>query len=299
MSSSRVGGKLTKSEFIEELGKGTYKNIIVMCGAGISTSAGIPDFRSPSAGLYFKLKKYNLPYPEAVFDGNYFKQNPLPFFSLCRELYPTKLTPTLTHQFFTLLKQKGMLQRVYTQNIDALEFLAGLTHDDVIEAHGSFQRSYCTSKSCCATYDLEWLKREIFNPEKNDGVPKCEKCGSVVRPDVVLFGESLPSRFFDSISEDFDKCDLLVVVGTSLTVSPFNTLVGKSKRCVPRIYINKTAPGKADNMLSWFLSMTANIDFTRDNDLFLQGYCDEIVTDICKSLGWLDDLDAVEVKSLM
>ena len=69
-SSSDVGGVLTKDMLVQNLKEGKYKNVIVMCGAGISTSAGIPDFRSPSAGLYFKLRKYNLPYPEAVFEGS-------------------------------------------------------------------------------------------------------------------------------------------------------------------------------------------------------------------------------------
>ena len=295
-SRQHVGGSLSKTEFVKTLKDGGYKNIVIMCGAGISTSAGIPDFRSPSAGLYFKLKKYNLPYPEAVFDGDYFKQNPLPFFSLVRELFPEKLTPTTTHKFFTLLDRKGLLKRVYTQNIDALEFLGGLTDDKVIEAHGSFQRSYCTNKSCRKTYDLAWLKKEIFSPETNDGVPKCDACGGVVRPDIVFFGEQLPRRFHSSIPNDFSVCDLLIVAGTSLTVSPFNTLVGESKRGVPRIYINKTKPGSADSVVGWFLSMTANVDFSRKEDIFWQGLCDETVEEICKEAGWLEELHAIEVQ---
>lgn len=293
-----VGGSLTKGIFIENLKNGSYKNIIVMCGAGISTSAGIPDFRSPSAGLYFKLKKYNLPYPEAVFEGSYFKQNPQPFYQLCREMYPEKLTPTTTHKFFTLLKNKDMLRRVYTQNIDALEFLGGLTKDEVIEAHGSFQSSYCTNKSCGKEYELAWLKKEIFSPETNDGVPKCEDCKSVVRPDIVLFGENLPERFHNSLSSDFAACDLLIVVGTSLAVSPFNTLVGRTKPGVPRIYINKTAPGKVEGIVGWLLSLSANVDFSRKEDLFLQGYCDDIVEDICSGTDWKSDLDSIEIQSM-
>ena len=108
------------------------------------------------SGLYFKLRKYNLPYPEAVFEGSYFRKDPRPFYGLIRELFPTTLTPTTTHKFFSLLHQKGLLRRVYTQNIDALEFLAGLPEDKIVEAHGSFQRSYCTK--CGKTYDLRWLK---------------------------------------------------------------------------------------------------------------------------------------------
>jgi len=294
--SVEVGGSLTKETLIKNLKDGAYENIIIMSGAGISTAAGIPDFRSPSAGLYFKLKKYNLPYPEAVFDGGYFKQNPLPFYSLCREMYPSKLTPTTTHKFFTLLRDKGLLRRVYTQNIDALEFLAGLTEEEVIEAHGSFQKSYCTK--CDKTYNLEWLKREMFAPETNDGVPKCEVCKSVVRPDIVLFGEALPNKFHTKKSPDFAACDLLIVLGTSLAVSPFNTLVAKTKPGVPRVYINKTAPGKASGVVGWLLSLSADIDFSRNEDLFLQGYCDDIVTEICDSAGWGEELVNIPIESM-
>ena len=182
------------------------------------------------------MRKYNLPYPEAVFEGSYFRKYPRPFYGLIRELFPTTLTPTTTHKFFSLLHQKGLLRRVYTQNIDALEFLAGLPEDKIVEAHGSFQRSYCTQ--CGKTYDLRWLKHEIFSPETNEGVPKCVECGGVVRPDVVLFGEALPERFWSNIDADFAACDLLLVFGTSLVVSPFNTLVAKPKRGVPRVYVN-------------------------------------------------------------
>jgi len=184
-SSSKNEG-LQEEELVRKLSNGEYKNIVIMCGAGISVNAGIPDFRSPSAGLYFKLRKYNLPYPEAVFDGGFFRQDPRPFYGLIREIFPETLAPTTTHKFFSLLHQKGILRRIYTQNIDALEVLAGVPPEKIIEAHGSFQSAYCTQ--CGQTYDLRWLKREIFSPETNDEVPKCEKCQGVVRPDVVLFG---------------------------------------------------------------------------------------------------------------
>ena len=83
----------------------------------------------------------------------------------------------------------------------------------------------------------------------------------MVRPDVVLFGEALPDRFWRNIDSDFQQCDLLLVFGTSLAVSPFNTLVGRSGRTVPRCYINKTKPGATGSLLGWLLSMGANVDF--------------------------------------
>jgi len=193
-----------------------------------------------------------------VFEGGYFRQNPLPFYGLIRELFPSTLTPTTTHKFFSLLNKKGILRRIYTQNIDALEHLAGVPEDKIIEAHGSFQNSYCTK--CKKTYELKWLKTEIFSPEKNEGVPKCVDCQGVVRPDVVLFGESLPSRFWSNISSDFQSCDLLLVFGTSLVVSPFNSLVTKPGSGVPRVYINLSKPGST-GMMGWLLRMGGNVDF--------------------------------------
>ena len=136
-------------EFASWIKTGSVKNILVVTGAGISVSAGIPDFRTPgtgtsdishkdilrnepssdspwkSVGLYDNLQKYNLPYPEAVFDLDFFGRNPKPFVTLAKELWPTGLTfqPTLTHSFLTLLARKNLLLRVYSQNIDGLEHL--------------------------------------------------------------------------------------------------------------------------------------------------------------------------------
>ncbi|KAM3829911.1 NAD-dependent protein deacetylase sirtuin-2 [Vipera latastei] len=136
------------------------KNIICMVGAGISTSAGIPDFRSPGTGLYANLQQYNLPYPEAIFEIGYFKQNPEPFFTLARELYPGQFKPTVCHYFIRLLKDKGLLLRCYTQNIDTLERVAGLDPEHLVEAHGTFYTSHCISSTCRKSYSLEWMKEQ-------------------------------------------------------------------------------------------------------------------------------------------
>jgi NAD-dependent histone deacetylase SIR2 len=109
-------------------------------GAGISTSAGIPDFRSPETGLYANLARLNLPYAEAVFDISYFRDKPEPFYTLAQELYPGKYRPTVTHSFITLLHKKGLLLKLFTQNIDCLEREAGVPGDMIIEAHGSFAK---------------------------------------------------------------------------------------------------------------------------------------------------------------
>ncbi|XP_043536726.1 NAD-dependent protein deacetylase sirtuin-2 isoform X1 [Chiloscyllium plagiosum] len=211
------------------------EKIICMVGAGISTSAGIPDFRSPGTGLYHNLQKYNLPYPEAIFETDYFKQHPEPFFALAKELYPGQFKPTVSHYFMRMLRDKGLLLRCYTQNIDTLERVVGLQDEDLIEAHGTFYTSHCTNRTCNKLYNLDWMKTQIFTKP----LPKCEECNSVVKPDIVFFGDSLPQRFFATIESDFPKCDLLIIMGTSLQVQPFASLASRVSDTTPRLLINK------------------------------------------------------------
>lgn len=111
----KVLDELTLDGLARYILSGKCKNIICMVGAGISTSAGIPDFRSPGTGLYANLQKYNLPYPEAIFQIDYFKKHPEPFFALARELYPGQFKPTVCHYFLRMLKDKGLLTRCYSQ----------------------------------------------------------------------------------------------------------------------------------------------------------------------------------------
>lgn len=128
---------------------GKCNKIITMAGAGISTSAGIPDLRSPSCGLYSQLHGlFNLPYPEAIFELEYFKKNPEPFFVLTKELCHTSFKPTLCHYFIKLLNKKGLLLRHYTQNVDALEHVAGIPGDKIVEAHGTVNTSHCINPKC-------------------------------------------------------------------------------------------------------------------------------------------------------
>jgi hypothetical protein len=104
------------------IANGRFKNILGLTGAGISVSAGIPDFRTPGTGLYDSLAKWNLPRPECMFDIDYFRQNPKPFFALAKELYPGPYRPTRTHCFLRLLSERGLLLRNYSQNVDCLGF---------------------------------------------------------------------------------------------------------------------------------------------------------------------------------
>lgn len=125
------------------------------------SAAGIPDFRSPGSGLYDNLQKYNLPHPQAIFELDFFYDNPKPFFTLAKELYPGTFKPTVCHYFIRLLNEKGMLLRHYTQNIDTLEHVAGIPSEKLVEAHGTFHTGHCLE--CRKEYTLEWMKGLVLS----------------------------------------------------------------------------------------------------------------------------------------
>ncbi|XP_031982889.1 NAD-dependent protein deacetylase sirtuin-2 isoform X4 [Corvus moneduloides] len=264
------------------------KNVVCMVGAGISTSAGIPDFRSPGTGLYSNLQSYNLPYPEAIFEIGFFKKHPEPFFALARELYPGQFKPTVCHYFMRLLQDKGLLLRCYTQNIDTLERVAGLDPELLVEAHGTFFTSHCLRPSCRQPYGLAWMRERIFSSL----VPKCEKCQGLVKPDIVFFGENLPSRFFALLESDFKKVDLLLIMGTSLQVQPFASLISRVPTNTPRLLINKEKTGQSDPLMS--LMGFGGMDFDSDKayrDVAWLGDCDSGCLALAELLGWKEDLE--------
>lgn len=264
------------------------RRVVCMVGAGISTAAGIPDFRSPGTGLYANLARYELPYPEAIFDISYFKEHPEPFFALAKELLPGQLKPTVCHYFMRLLKEKGLLLRCYTQNIDTLERVAGLEPEELVEAHGTFHTSHCTRASCRQPYGLSWMKERILSSL----VPKCEKCQGVVKPDIVFFGESLPSRFFTLLQSDFQKVDLLLIMGTSLQVQPFASLVSRVPASTPRLLINKEKTGQSDPLMS-LMGFGCGMDFDSDKayrDVAWLGDCDQGCLELAELLGWKEEL---------
>lgn len=277
----------TVNGIVEYMKSDACKNIIVMVGAGISTSAGIPDFRSPGSGLYDNLQQYNLPSPECMFDIEFFRENPKPFFHLARELIPENMKPTPCHFFLRLLHEKGLLMRCYSQNIDDLESVAGLPADKVVAAHGSFHSSHCLKRSCRIEYDYEWMRDKIRQTQE---VPRCEKCKDVVKPDIVFFGEQLPARFFSLSEEDFPSCDLLIVIGTSLTVQPFASLIELVPKDVPRLAINLTAFKSSRYDLfsgrsGWKFESSDNY-----RDVFMQGTSDEKCKELAQLLEWHEEL---------
>lgn len=274
----------------KHISSGKAKNIVVMCGAGISVNAGIPDFRTPGTGLYSRLEEYNLPHPTAVFEIDYFRQNPHPFFLLAKELFPGKYAPTATHYFIRLLHDKGILQRCYTQNIDSLEHLAGLPKDAVIAAHGNFDAAQCID--CQAEHDMDYVKDAIDSQIPARCISGKKKCRGLVKPSIVFFGENLPSRFFNSLPEDFEKADFLIVLGTSLVVQPFASLVDRVNENVPRVLVNMERVGEAPPELR-SLGYSKGFNFGEGNyrDVLYQGDCDAGIKELCRLLGWEDELE--------
>ncbi|XP_068129219.1 NAD-dependent protein deacetylase sirtuin-3-like isoform X1 [Hyperolius riggenbachi] len=252
--------------------KNRCRKIIVMVGAGISTPSGIPDFRTPGSGLYANLKKYHVPYPEAIFDIDYFTYNPRPFFALAKELYPGKFKPNVIHYFLRLLHEKGLLLRCYTQNIDGLERMVGIPAKKLVEAHGTFSSASC--HLCYTPFPAKEARDCIMSGKS----PRCTICHGVVKPDIVFFGEDLPKRF-DKFSTDFPRADLLIVMGTSLKIEPFAKIINCVRPNVPRLLMNRdlVGPFKSKPLKS--------TDVTELGEL-----CD-ITKKFVKALNWQEDLE--------
>jgi len=256
------------AQFINE---GRAKRIVVLTGAGISTSAGIPDFRSPETGLYANLARLDLPYAEAVFDISYFRNKPEPFYVLAKELYPGQFFPTVSHSFIALLNEKKILLQLFTQNIDCLERKAGVPSDKIVEAHGSFATQRCID---CKTEFPDDLMKETV---QKGSVPHCTvpQCNGLVKPDIVFFGEALPVEFREK-SPMVAMADLVIIMGTSLTVAPFSTLPQFAREGVPRVLFNKDRVGDIGSRL---------------DDVVVLGDCDEGVRELADALGWRDELE--------
>lgn len=181
------------------------RNMVAFTGAGVSTESGVPDFRSAD-GLY--SQKFDYP-PETIISHSFYLQNPAYFFSFYREkMMPLDVEPNIAHKTFAKWEQEGKLRAVVTQNIDGLHQKAGSKR--VYELHGSILRNYCTR--CGKFYPAEFVKN-------CPGIPRCD-CGGIVKPDVVLYEEGLNEQVVSGALEAISQADMLLVVGTSLTVYP-------------------------------------------------------------------------------
>merc|ERR1711892_81462 len=265
----------------------TAKKILILTGAGISVSCGIPDFRSRD-GLYAKLAVDfpELPDPQSMFCLRFFRRDPRPFFRFAKEIFPGNFEPSPSHKFIAVLEKEEKLKRLYSQNIDGLEQQAGI--DKVIQCHGHMHTAHCLE--CNKGYGIEELKEDILKST----VPKCQvkrpvdpcrdgievmpepssetamkPCNGVIKPDIVFFGESLPKLFHRKMADDKDDVDLLIVMGSSLKVGPVNDIPDAIGDDVPRILINREPLSHISEFESELL-----------------GNCDEIVAYISRELGY-------------
>ncbi|KAL8777501.1 MAG: hypothetical protein Q9194_002509 [Teloschistes cf. exilis] len=283
------------------------KNIIVLTGAGISTSLGIPDFRSKDTGLYSQLQHLGLSDPQEVFDISVFWEDPSIFYSVAKDILPSTRKFSPTHAFIKLLQDKGKLLTNFTQNIDNLESHAGILPEKLIQCHGSF------ATATCVECEYQVKGEEIFNDIKAGRVPRCDRCirtlrqykpfgikrkrsanrlgpskkkrqsygdstddedydvpiAGVMKPDITFFGEDLPANFHNRlVQHDKDLVDLVLVIGTSLKVAPVSEVSGFLPPETPQIYISREP--------------CQHIDF----DIDMLGECDTIVTELCRRLEW-------------
>lgn len=189
-------------------------NIVFFGGAGTSTESGIPDFRAAD-GLYSSSHggKYA---PEDILSRDFFLSHPEKFYEFYRSrmLHPSAL-PNPAHAALVELEKRGQLKAIITQNIDGLHQMAGSSN--VLELHGSIHRNHCMD--CHAFYSLEYITAA------SECVPKCEQCGGVIKPDVVLYQENLDIDLLQSAASYMKHADVLIVAGTSLTVQPAASLI--------------------------------------------------------------------------
>ncbi|KAI8646047.1 DHS-like NAD/FAD-binding domain-containing protein [Parasitella parasitica] len=261
---------------------GKANNIMIVTGAGVSVSCGIPDFRSEK-GIYSRLQEYQLDDPQQMFDIEYFRESPEIFYSFAKELYPAKYQPSPSHLFVKLVEEKGKLLRNYTQNIDTLEHKTNIKR--VVNCHGSFATASCVT---CG-YKVDGKEIEDFIMAQK--VPPCPKCiqakpnpdqsdsdeddnghsnkgVSIMKPDITFFGERLPAEFDNLLAVDTEQVDLLIVMGSSLKVSPVSEIMSQIPHSVPQILINRTP----------ITHMTFDIQLLGDSDV--------IVPELCRMLNW-------------
>ena len=206
-------------------------NVVFFGGAGVSVPSGIPDFRSDN-GIY--KQKYRYP-AEVMLSHDFFFSRTEEFYDFYRNvmLYPNA-KPNAAHLKLAELAKAGKLKAVITQNIDGLHQAAG--SKNVLELHGSVHRNYCIH--CDEFYPLDAIL-------SSTGIPKCAKCGGIIKPDVVLYGEGLDERVISESVRAIERCDLLIVGGTSLSVWPAAGLIQYMRRDAKLAIVN-LSPTDAD-----------------------------------------------------
>ena len=209
----------TLRKWIDECEEG---GMVFFGGAGVSTESGIPDFRSAD-GVFVQLegmsKEMKLS-PEQIISRSFFDAYPSKFYEFyCDKMLFEDAKPNAAHKKLAELESQGILSAVITQNIDGLHEAAG--SKKVFDLHGNVHRNYCMA--CHEFYDsVDVIK---LHKASLDGVPRCDKCGGTIKPDVVLYEESLDSATLNGAIKAIQNSQLLIVAGTSLVVSPASGLV--------------------------------------------------------------------------
>lgn len=239
-----------------------------MVGAGISTNAGIPDFRSKT-GLFQQLRnKHNLSSPEEFFYKTTFLAHPEYFYEFCKNFDLSQTKPTTTHLFMSYLTlKKQIVKYIFTQNIDGLELKARIPKEKIVFAHGNFNEGHCPL--CKEERDINTINQGV----KEGKIVYCEKCGTPCKANVVFYGEQLSEDFYMKAREIKDG-DLGIVMGTSLLVQPFAMLPKLLGDNAWRIVVNRSLVGKY------------GYEFLSENSLFIKGNTDEVVKEIVKECGW-------------
>lgn len=190
------------------------RQIVFFGGAGTSTESGIPDFRS-TTGLFHSLQEEEYS-PEEILSHDFFLEHTTEFYRFYKEkMIYAEASPNPAHEALVELERRGQLSAIITQNIDGLHQMAGNTN--VLELHGSIHRNYCMD--CRAFYPLDYVVNS------SELVPPCEQCGGVIKPDVVLYQESLDMELLYRAVSYIQQADTLIVAGTSLTVQPAASLI--------------------------------------------------------------------------
>jgi NAD-dependent SIR2 family protein deacetylase len=293
------------------------RSIVVLTGAGASVAASIPDFRSPG-GMYETLRPELLTAtsqqkramahdPTNVVSWDIFQHNPFPYLEVRRPFIlgtrSRQWKATIAHRFWEMLhvRTDNKLTRLYTQNIDGLDRQCSeLPSEKVIAVHGTLSEASCEGCGHVANYDafcdrVQHQIKDIYctdpsadprlHPTESTPI-LCEKCQlPLVKPRTVLFGRSLPDEFWDRVHDDCQRCDLLIVAGTSLVVAPANMLVQMVPPSCVRVVANLEPVGTELGIDAYGLEQSSR-------DGFMEGPTDETFLHLIQELGWIDDLVA-------
>ena len=257
-------------KIIDNFKNNKFSKILFMVGAGISTSAGIPDFRS-NTGLFKQLQdKYNLSSPEEFFLLSTFYKNPNYFYEFTKLFDLSKINSTISHKFMNFFVHKNIVKYIFTQNIDGLEIKAKIPNEKLVFAHGNFYEGNCPK--CNISIDINKINEAI----KKGEIYYCPHCKGPTKPYVVFYGEGLPRRFFEKIQESKD-IDLIIIMGTSLKVNPFASLPYLTNNNAFKIVFNMEQVGDF------------GYNYLEYDSIFIGGKTDENVVKFLKDINMLDE----------